>query len=163
MNYGDMKLKWIGIAVGSIALLCGISLLPKMINQRSYDDYLLYVPKVLPESGQYPLLLFLHGAGERGKNLELLKKNGPPSFLSDTSDLDDIDVQKDVPAWAFHGKLDEIVSFRETERLVNKLRQIGGEVKFTLYPELEHDCWTVTYNNPDLYTWLLSKSKSTIN
>jgi hypothetical protein len=28
-------------------------------------------------------------------------------------------------------------------------------VRLTIYPDLEHDSWTVTYNNPDLYDWLL--------
>ena len=29
----------------------------------------------------WPLLLFLHGAGERGSNLEVVKKHGPPKLI----------------------------------------------------------------------------------
>jgi len=36
----------------------------------------------------------------------------------------------------------------------------GGNVKFTLYPELGHDCSTETYNNPELYDWFLKQTKS---
>ncbi|MEY4482786.1 MAG: hypothetical protein RL693_238 [Verrucomicrobiota bacterium] len=33
-------------------------------------------------SKKWPLLVFLHGAGERGDNLEKLKKHGPPKLIS---------------------------------------------------------------------------------
>ena len=49
--------------------------------------YLLYVPDMeSPENG-FPLMLFLHGSGERGDDLELVKKHGPPSFLDHRSDF----------------------------------------------------------------------------
>jgi predicted peptidase len=35
------------------------------------------------------------------------------------------------------------------------LKSVGGNVRFTVYPEAGHDSWTETYNNPELYTWLL--------
>jgi predicted peptidase len=44
--------------------------------------------------------------------------------------------------------------------MVEALESCGGNVKFTLYPELEHDCWTETYNNPELYQWFLEQSKA---
>jgi len=28
-----------------------------------------------------------------------------------------------------------------------------------VYPDAQHDSWTQTYDNPDLYTWLLSHTK----
>lgn len=33
------------------------------------------------------------------------------------------------------------------------------EVKFTRYPDLTHDSWTDTYNNPELYRWMLSHTR----
>jgi len=50
-------------------------------------DYLLFIPDDLPANGRYPLLLFLHGSGERGNDLNLVKKHGPPSFLDDITDF----------------------------------------------------------------------------
>lgn len=44
--------------------------------------YLLYVPKNYDEKKSWPLLLFLHGAGERGDDLELVKKHGPPKLIA---------------------------------------------------------------------------------
>jgi predicted peptidase len=45
-------------------------------------DYWLYLPEKYGESKdqRWPLLLFLHGAGERGDDLELVKKHGPPKL-----------------------------------------------------------------------------------
>jgi len=55
------------------------------MKSSTHLKYLLYVPDIgAPENG-FPVLLFLHGAGERGDDLELVKKHGPPSFLDDTS------------------------------------------------------------------------------
>lgn len=45
--------------------------------------YLLYLPKEYDTSEQkWPLVLFLHGAGERGDNLEVLKVHGPTKLAA---------------------------------------------------------------------------------
>ena len=46
-------------------------------------DYLLYLPEgYSPESREvWPLLVFLHGSGERGNDLEKLKVHGPPKHI----------------------------------------------------------------------------------
>lgn len=45
-------------------------------------DYLLYLPKDYDKQAKWPLVLFLHGAGERGDDLELVKKHGPPKLIA---------------------------------------------------------------------------------
>jgi len=45
-------------------------------------DYLLYLPQEYESKESWPLLLFLHGAGERGDDLELVKKHGPPKLIA---------------------------------------------------------------------------------
>lgn len=46
--------------------------------------YLLSLPEGYATSKQaYPLLIFLHGAGERGNDLERVKVNGPPRYLKE--------------------------------------------------------------------------------
>jgi hypothetical protein len=40
--------------------------------------------------------------------------------------------------------------------MVDAVRRSGGDVRLTVYPDVEHNSWTVTYNNPDVYEWLLS-------
>ena len=62
---------------------------------------------------------------------------------------------KDVPVWAFHGALDPVVPLQASQDLVNALNECGGEARLTIYPEALHDSWTQTYDNPELYQWLL--------
>jgi dipeptidyl aminopeptidase/acylaminoacyl peptidase len=58
--------------------------------------------------------------------------------------------------WAFHGAKDSTVPLSESERMVEALKKAGGtDVQLTVYPEAQHDSWTETYNNPDLYEWFL--------
>ncbi|WP_138497136.1 prolyl oligopeptidase family serine peptidase [Nostoc sp. PA-18-2419] len=62
---------------------------------------------------------------------------------------------KNLPVWVFHGAKDDIVPLSESEIMVSALQACGGNVKFTVYPEAEHDSWTQTYHNPELYQWFL--------
>lgn len=62
---------------------------------------------------------------------------------------------KAMPIWVFHGAKDRIVRPAESRRMVRALRAVGGNVKLTIYPEADHDSWTETYNNPELYDWFL--------
>lgn len=195
-------------------------------------QYLAYSPEDHSEmrNGLYPLLIFLHGAGERGTDPSLLKVHGPPKLIDagkkfpfyvispqchpneiwdihklkyliedfiQNNPIDrkriyltglsmggygtwalaidnpnmfaaiapicggsDIDAWmapkiKDVPTWAFHGALDRVVSIENSVNIVNNLKAAEGNVKFTVYPEAGHDSWTVTYDNPELYKWML--------
>jgi predicted peptidase len=44
--------------------------------------------------------------------------------------------------------------------MVDALKKAGAaEVKFTVYPDAGHDSWTATYDNPELYTWLLEHTR----
>ena len=47
-------------------------------------DYLIYLPEGYTEySNEWPLLLFLHGVGERGNDLNIVKRNGPPKLIEE--------------------------------------------------------------------------------
>ena len=62
--------------------------------------YLLYVPKGKAPSpdGKWPLVLFLHGAGERGTNLAQVAVHGPPKLAAAGKDLPFILVSPQCPA-----------------------------------------------------------------
>jgi len=68
---------------------------------------------------------------------------------------------KNVPVWAFHGAKDNVVPLRQSEEMVNAVKQTGGNAQLTVYPDAQHDSWTATYDNPKLYEWLLSQHKNT--
>ncbi len=197
--------------------------------------YLMHVPdnEELMQDGLLPLIVFLHGAGERGNNIELVKVHGPPKIVDKqvkfpfavlspqcreserwdpvTLDLllDEIIREhpvdpsriyltglsmggkgtwdwalytperfaaiapicgwgerfmahklKDLPVWVFHGAVDRVVPVQESSDLVNALMANGNQqVKYTVYPKANHDSWTETYNNPELYEWFLSHQK----
>jgi predicted peptidase len=60
-----------------------------------------------------------------------------------------------VPIWAFHGDKDNVVPVKESQEMVDAINEFGGRAKLTVYPNANHDSWTQTYNNPELYDWLL--------
>ncbi|WP_438493946.1 dienelactone hydrolase family protein [Paenibacillus sp. IHBB 3054] len=63
---------------------------------------------------------------------------------------------RDVPVWAFHGAHDDVVPATDAAETVQALIAAGGIAKLTLYPEGDHDAWSETYNNPELYAWFLA-------
>ena len=215
-----------------------------IIQQEVYDpstlNYLLFKPRDTSavESGKYPLIVTLHGIGERGSDLWKVKNEGLPKILDGKNDFKFIVVSpqcpsttewyyndgiqqkldkmidsvisrypvdvnriyltglsmggigtldlairyparfaalipiafriedgwnlcaiKDIPMWVFHGERDDIIPISKAQAVVNALVVCGGNPLFTIYPDLYHDSWTRTYNNPDIYTWLLSKKK----
>lgn len=208
----------------------------KTITKTLDCKYLLFLPEGYGrEKKDWPLMLFLHGAGERGDNLELVKKHGPPKIVENRKDfpfivvspqcpenewwtektevlinlLDDIvaryDVDtdrvyltglsmggygtwalaseypdrfaavvpicgggnrimarrlKDMPVWAFHGGKDSVVPVEESKVLVKEINSHGGNAKLTIYPDANHDSWTETYNNQEVYDWLLEHRRS---
>lgn len=195
--------------------------------------YLLFLPRAYWETEEsFPLMLFLHGAEERGDDLELIKTHGPPKIAERQGDfpfillcpqcpdgevwsselllalLDDIERRyrvdrrrlcvtglsmggygtwelgcacperfsalvpicgggipllahklREVAVWVFHGALDEVVPLEESIRMVKALRECGGEVRFTIYPDLAHNCWSRAYEEEELYRWLLSQRR----
>src|SRR6478752_5003271 len=84
-------------------------------------DYLLFLPPGY-ESPQpnWPLMLYLHGAGECGTNLDLLKRNGPPKYVLSHPDFPFILVSPQTKGgWDLHALmafLDDVVSKYRVER-----------------------------------------------
>jgi predicted peptidase len=61
-----------------------------------------------------------------------------------------------VPIWAFHGAKDPTVPLARSQEIVDAVRCAGGDVRFTVYPDIEHNSWAPTYDNDQVYDWLLS-------
>lgn len=58
--------------------------------------------------------------------------------------------------WAFHGTDDPTVFFEESRKMVDAVNRGGGRAKLTSYEGVGHNCWDLTYSNPEIYEWLLS-------
>jgi predicted peptidase len=196
-------------------------------------QYLLFLPEQYGRDDiDWPLIVFLHGSGERGRNLDRVRIHGPPkvapkqpgfpflvlspqcpkgkwwqdvdvtlmvmSMIDEVVKAHDVDPDriyltglsmggfgtwsiaqqypdrfaalapvcgggnpylqnrlKDVPAWAFHGRQDKNVPLAFAQQMAGALKSAGGDVRLSVYPDLGHDVWTPTYDNPKLYEWFL--------
>jgi len=196
-------------------------------------DYWLWLPKETPAEGA-PLIVFLHGSGERGDDPSVVRKHGPPKLVESMPALQpfmvvspqcpagqwwDVEVIKaltdavvakfrpnparlyltglsmggygtwalaakypdffaaavpvcgggdpaqagrikDLPLRVYHGAKDEAVPLARSQEMVDALKAAGAaDVELIVYPELAHDSWTPTYDDPGLYTWLLTKQR----
>ena len=214
----------------SIQISLFAQLVPQHIKVDRSDpiNYFLYTP--VGNEQAYPLVVFLHGGGEGGSDIELVKKHGIPKLISEGLDFpfyvfapqnpslsnlwDDqmveymvdklidslsVDINKiylvgmsrggngiwrmainnpskyaaiisvcaasiptiylnrlsSLPVWFFHGEKDTVVPVEETIRAYELMRKETDKVKITLYPEANHDSWTETFENQEIYTWLV--------
>ena len=60
-------------------------------------DYLLDLPPDYDKKDSWPLLIFLHGAGKRGSDLELVKKHGPPKLIEAGKSFPFVVISPSVP------------------------------------------------------------------
>lgn len=68
----------------------------------------------------------------------------------------------EVPVWAFHGELDNIIPMIRVEGPIDEIQNCEGadavELELTVYPNADHDAWTRTYDlsaGHDVYAWML--------
>ena len=70
----------------------------KTITRNLSCKYLLFLPDGYGKNKQsWPLILFLHGAGERGSDLNKVKKHGPPKIVEKQKDFPFIVVSPQCP------------------------------------------------------------------
>jgi predicted peptidase len=74
-------------------------------------------------------------------------------------DPNSADRLKNMAIWVFHGAKDKSVPLQESQKMVDALKDLGSNVRFTVYPAAGHDCWTETYANRELYKWLLEQKR----
>jgi predicted peptidase len=66
---------------------------------------------------------------------------------------------KNVNWWIFHGAKDDVVPPQHSENMVKALKDAGANVKFTLYPNANHNSWDPAFAEPDLLSWLFAQKK----
>jgi predicted peptidase len=71
-----------------------------VVTRTNALEYLLYVPKADPSQPgkRWPLVLFLHGSGERGTNVNLVAVHGPPKQVAAGREFPFILVSPQCPA-----------------------------------------------------------------
>jgi predicted peptidase len=69
----------------------------RQVTRTGSYDYLLFLPQRYETQAQWPTILFLHGAGERGSNLEYVKRQGVPKIVEEQPDFPFIAVSPQCP------------------------------------------------------------------
>ena len=109
--------------------------------------------------------LYVTGLSMGGFGAWRLVASAPEKFaallpICSGGNIDWADQIATVPTWSFHGALDEIVGLEKYGKpMVDALQMAGGDVKLTIYPQVGHDSWTRTYEDPEIYDWLLRQRK----
>lgn len=61
--------------------------------------------------------------------------------------------------WIFHGEKDNVVPPQLSHQMVAALNKKNAAVKFTLYPDENHNSWDAAFAEKDLLPWLFSHHK----
>lgn len=90
--------------------------LSKVVKTKVATDYLLYLPQDYGKDGKkWPLVLFLHGAGERGSDINIVKRHGPPKLVEQGKDFPFILVSPQCPE-------DQMWSISMLDSLINEIQ-----------------------------------------
>jgi predicted peptidase len=120
------------------------------INKTITANYLLYLPKDYANNKErlWPLIIFLHGSGERGDDLEKLKVNGLPKLLETKSDFPFIVISPQVPSegdWEID-KLDALL-----DEALERLPIDSNRVYLTGLSMGGHATWKWAVQRPDRF------------
>lgn len=67
---------------------------------------------------------------------------------------------RDMPIWTFHGLKDPTVPCTGTQKMVAELKALDApNLKFTEFPDKEHDIWYMVYSSFLTWQWMFSKVK----
>lgn len=61
--------------------------------------------------------------------------------------------------WLFHGAADDVIPVDFSRSYFKKLRKLGADVRYTEYPNVQHNSWINAFNEPEFLHWLFSKNK----
>ena len=64
-----------------------------------------------------------------------------------------------VPFWIFHGAVDAVVNPQLSRDMVEKLKSLKAEVKYSEYPGVNHNSWENAFAEKDYLSWMLQHKK----
>ena len=64
-----------------------------------------------------------------------------------------------VPFWVFHGGADAVVDPQLSRDMVEKLKSLKAEVRYSEYPDVNHDSWKNAFAEKDYLSWMLQHKK----
>lgn len=145
----------------------------KQITRTLQAGYLLHLPKSYDPAGskRWPLMLFLHGAGERGDDLSRVAVHGPPKLVKKRPDFPFILVSPQCPdgeVWSDEillALLDSVVAEHrvDTNRVYLTGLSMGGYGTWSLgvkYPERFAAIAPICGGGETIHVLLSSRSRS---
>ena len=61
--------------------------------------------------------------------------------------------------WVFHGAADAVVDVKLSREMVDKLKALKAEVKYSEYPGVNHNSWDNAFAEKDYLSWMLSHKR----
>jgi len=118
----------------------------RVVSQTYETDYLIYLPEDYETTSQeWPLVLFLHGAGERGSDIEFVKRNGPTRLLDEDQQFSFILVSPQCPERTIWDNKLLIILLDEIE---SKYNVDKSRVYLTGLSMGGHATWSLAIQNP---------------
>ncbi|HBE68754.1 MAG TPA: phospholipase [Planctomycetaceae bacterium] len=115
--------------------------------------YWLYLPEAYETQDKWPLMLFLHGGGEGGGELEKVKKHGPPKLLDQGASMPMIVVAPQNPSetqfW------DDQALSRLLDELDTQLKVDSRRIYLTGLSRGGYGAWRLAIQNPDRFAALV--------
>jgi predicted peptidase len=62
-----------------------------------------------------------------------------------------------IPIWVFHGGADPVVPVAESRLMVEALKGLSADVKYTEYEGIGHNSWDKAYNGAEFPVWLFAQ------
>lgn len=131
-------------------------------DNKSTLNYLVFLPQSYDTSKKWPLILSLHGSGERGNNIDNVKKWGIHKILKENDNFPFVVVSPQCPA----GEIWEM-QFKALKDLLNEMESnynIDSErIYLTGYSMGGYGTWNFAILNPERFTAIVPISGGAIS
>lgn len=64
-----------------------------------------------------------------------------------------------IPFWVFHGAVDAVVDVKNSRDMVERLKALQANVKYSEYPGVNHNSWDNAFAEPEYMRWMFSNRK----
>ena len=117
-------------------------------NLKVTMNYLLSLPKEYEKQESWPLLVFLHGSGERGDNLDLVKVHGPPKLIAAGKEYPLIVVSPQCPK---DGRWENLELHCLLDEIVEKYKVDQDRIYLTGLSMGGFGCWSLAAHRPERF------------
>jgi poly(3-hydroxybutyrate) depolymerase len=128
------------------------------------------IDKLIADYKVDPDRVYLHGLSMGGEGTWIFIANHPRYFAAAhpmsaagsnfwNGSTGDRNVYKHLPLRHAQGGLDSNPTKAQGNEMVEKIREIGGNIRYSYYPNGGHSIWNNEYNKSDFFSWFLGYRK----